>query len=299
MLAEVTELVSPWRFQRHVEVWLVMAAVVGSYVYAIRVIGPRAVGNGVVVTRRQITAFTAGAALMWVATDWPIHDISEEYLYSVHMVQHMAVAFFIPPLFLIATPQWLFRAIFGDGIGRKVMRFFAGPPVAGVLFNLVVMVLHIPALVNQSVSNGPLHYGLHVILIITALLMWMPVCSPDPTLRIGYGGKMIYLFLMSVIPTVPAAWLTFADNAVYKHYDIAVRVWGLSVQTDQQLGGAVMKAFGSLYLWSIIVVIFFRRFIRGFFSEVSYQERVLTSGDVEAEFEKTTPPMEPKQPISE
>ena len=213
MLAEVTEFVSPWRFQRHVEVWLVMTAVVGSYIYAIRVIGPRAVGKGVIVTRRQITAFTAGAALMWIATDWPVHDISEEYLYSVHMVQHMAVAYFIPPLMLIAIPQWLFRAIFGDGVGRKVMRYLAWPPVAGVLFNLVVMVLHIPALVNQSVSNGPLHYGLHVILIVTAFLMWMPVCSPDPSLRIGYGGKMIYLFLMSVflrclqrgsrLPTMP------------------------------------------------------------------------------------------------
>ena len=299
MLAEVTEFVSPWRFQRHVEIWLLMAVVIGSYTYAIRVIGPRAVGKGVIVTRRQITAFSAGAALMWIATDWPIHDISEEYLYSVHMVQHMTLAYFVPPLMLIATPQWLFRAIFGDGAGRKVMRYLAWPPVAGVLFNLVVMVLHIPALVNQSVSNGPLHYGLHVILIVTALLMWMPICSPDPSLRIGYGGKMIYLFMMSVIPTVPAAWLTFADNAVYKHYDIAVRVWGLSVQTDQQLGGAVMKTFGGMYLWSIIVVIFFRRFIRGFFSEAGYKEQPLTFSDVEAAFDKTTPPNEPKQRLSE
>ena len=64
MLAEVTEFASPWRFQRHVEVWLVMAVVIGSYVYAIRVIGPRAVGKGVIITRRQIAAFTVGASLM-------------------------------------------------------------------------------------------------------------------------------------------------------------------------------------------------------------------------------------------
>jgi len=79
MLAEVTEFASPWRFQRHVEVWLVMAVVIGSYVYAIRVIGPRAVGKGVIVTRRQITAFTAGAALMWICirctwcNTWRLH----------------------------------------------------------------------------------------------------------------------------------------------------------------------------------------------------------------------------------
>jgi putative membrane protein len=81
---------------------------------------------------------------------------------------------------------------------------------------------------------------------------------------------MIYLFLMSVVPTVPAAWLTFADGAVYKHYDIAVRVWGLSVTTDQQLAGAIMKTGGSIYLWTIVVVIFFRRFIGNFFKEANY-----------------------------
>ena len=44
-----------------------------------------------------------------------------------------------------------------------------------------------------------------------------------------------------------------------KHYDIPVRVWGLSVTTDQQLAGAIMKTGGSIFLWSIIVFLFFRR----------------------------------------
>ena len=41
--------------------------------------------------------------------------------------------------------------------------------------------------------------------VIAALLMWMPVCGPFRELQMGTGGKMIYLFLMSVVPTVPAA----------------------------------------------------------------------------------------------
>jgi hypothetical protein len=54
-----------------------------------------------------------------------------------------------------------------------------------------------------------------------------------------------------------------------------------------------------MYLWSIIVVIFFRRFIRGFFSEAGYTEQPLTFGDVEEVFDKTTPPAEPSQSINE
>ncbi|MEY4024502.1 MAG: hypothetical protein RL438_15 [Actinomycetota bacterium] len=260
----------PWRFQLHIEVWVLVIAVVASYVYAIRVIGPRVVTHGNVISRKQLWAFIVGALLLWIASDWPIHDISEEYLYSVHMFQHMLYSYFMPPLMLIATPLWLYDLIFAGVRARKVVNFMTKPVVAGLLFNGVIMVTHIPQMVNRSVSNGPLHYSLHVLVVTSALLMWFPICGPDRSRHLGYGGKMIYLFLMSVVPTVPAAWLTFADGAVYKHYDIAVRVWGLSVTTDQQLAGAIMKTGGSIYLWTIVVVIFFRRFIGNFFTESNY-----------------------------
>jgi len=249
-----------------------MIAIIASYTYAIRVIGPRVVPFGAVVTRRQLQRFTAGVLLMWIASDWPIHDISEEYLYSMHMLQHMMISYFVPPLLLLAIPKWLFDVVFGTGRGFKVVKFLSRAPVAGLLFNVMVMVAHIPDVVNRSVSNGPLHYSLHILLVVTALLMWMPVCGPERSFRLQYGGMMIYLFLMSVIPTVPAAWLTFAEGSVYKHYDIPIRVWGLSVTTDQQLAGAVMKSAGSMFLWTIIVVIFFRRFIGRFFAEASYSK---------------------------
>ena len=260
----------PWRFQLHIEVWVLVIAVVGSYVYAIRVIGPRVVPDGKVITRKQLLAFIVGALLLWLASDWPVHDISEEYLYSMHMFQHMLYSYFMPSLMLIATPKWLYDLIFASDRSRKAINFLTKPVVAGLLFNCVIMVTHIPQMVNRSVLNGPLHYSLHILVVTSALLMWSPICSPDPTRRIGYGGKMIYLFLMSVVPTVPAAWLTFAEGTVYKHYDIAVRVWGLSVTTDQQLAGAIMKLGGSIFLWTVVVVIFFRRFIGNFFADANY-----------------------------
>ena len=79
----------PWRFQLHLEVWVLVIAVVASYVYAIRVIGPRVVPDGKVITRKQLWAFIVGVVVLWIASDWPVHDISEEYLYSMHMFQHM------------------------------------------------------------------------------------------------------------------------------------------------------------------------------------------------------------------
>ena len=288
----------PWRFQQHIEVWVLIVAVVASYTYAVRKIGPRIVTTGEVVTSKQLTAFIAGVLMLWLASDWPIHDISEEYLYSVHMFQHMMYSYFVPPLVLLATPYWLFDLIFSSSRSRRVINFLTKPVIAGVLFNLVIMITHIPALVNQSVSNGPLHYALHVLVITSSLLMWFSVCGPDKQRHLSYGGKTIYLFLMSVVPTVPAAWLTFAEGAVYKHYDIAVRVWGLSVTTDQQVAGAIMKTGGSIFLWSIIVFIFFRRFIGKFFAEAGYArppEPVLTYEEVASAFEANPPAEEPSR----
>jgi len=225
-----------------------------------------------------------------------MHDLAEEYLYSMHMLQHMALSYFVPPLALLALPEWMFRALIGDGGGYRVVRWFSKPVIAGVIFNVVVMVTHIPGLVNRSASGSAVHYSLHVLVVTSALLMWIPICGPATEFRIGYGGKMIYLFLMSIVPTVPAGWLTFAEGTVYKHYDTPVRVWGLSVSTDQQLAGAIMKLGGSIFLWSLVIFMFFKRFAGNFNAEQTYvRDTTLTFEEVEQAFEKTPPAPEPQR----
>jgi len=300
----ISQIANPWRFQSHPEVWLLVVAVLFSYIYAVRVLGPAVVKNGPAITTKQRNAFIAGVLLLWLASDWPVHDIAEEYLYSMHMFQHMVLSYFMPPLILLAIPKWMFDAVLGAGLVRKTFNWLAKPVIAGVLFNAIVMITHIPQIVNRSVSNPPLHYFIHVLLIVMALLVWVPICGPDRKLHLQSGGKMIYLFLMSVVPTVPAAWLTFAEGAVYKHYDTAVRVWGLSVTTDQQIAGAIMKTGGAIFLWSIVVFLFFKRFSAGFSAEQSYRknsetstEDVLTFKDVTDAFGRVPPAQEPQSKI--
>lgn len=297
----------PWAFNAHPEVWILVAFFVGAYIYMARVIGPRAVPAGEQpVTRRQAGYFVAATGLFWFAADWPVHDIGEGYLYSVHMFQHMVFSYFVPPLALMSIPGWMARAIIGERTGYKFFKFFSSAVIAGVIFNLVVMILHIPTLVNASAGNAILHYTLHLLVIVTALLMWCPVVNPIEELRISHLSKCIYLFLMSVVPTVPAGWLTFAEGTVYRHYNQPVRVWGLSPTEDQQIAGAVMKIGGGMFLWAIVVFLFFKRFSKNFEQEVSYvrsvrmptaeitgnDEEPLTFDDVQAAFDRT-PPADP------
>jgi putative membrane protein len=289
----------PLAFQWHPEVWLLVAFLTVAYIYMIRVIGPRAVGPGrPAASRANIVCFVAAMLVLWVASDWPVHDISEEYLYSVHMMQHMALSYFLPPLALMATPAWVARIVLGDGRVYKLVAGLAHPVVAGVLFNATVMVIHIPGLVNASVESAPLHYALHVLVVTMSLLMWTPVCGPIPEFRISVMGSMIYLFLQSVVPTIPAAWLTFAEDVVYKAYDTPVRLWGISAVDDQQIAGAVMKVGGGLFLWSVVIFLFFKRFAARHSDEYDYRrgrtmpdaeivghdEVPLTTADVEREF---------------
>ena len=277
MLAAVP-FADPWRFQANIEVYVLVAFLIGAYIYVVRVIGPGAVAldaNMVakpVVTRRNVLCFAGAMMLLFAASTWPIHQIGEEYLYSVHMLQHMMLSYLMPPLVLLATPEWLLRVLVGNGRLYRAVCFAARPVIAGIAFNVIVMITHIPGVVNASTTNGALHYGVHLLVVLSAVLMWMPVVGPFRELHMGYGGKMIYLFLQSVVPTVPAAWLTFAEGAVYSHYGHQpVRVWGLSVTNDQQLAGAIMKVAGGIYLWSIVIFMFFRRFAKGWREENTYR----------------------------
>lgn len=289
----------PLAFQWHPEVWVLVAFLTGAYIYMVRRIGPTAVPAGQSpVTRANIISFVGAMLMLWIASDWPMHDVSEEYLYSAHMVQHMMLSYFLPPLALMATPTWLMRVLIGEGALYRAVGWFSKPVIAGVIFNGAVMIIHIPLLVNESVSNGPLHYALHVMVVLTSLLMWMPICGPIPEFRIGVAGAMIYLFLQSVVPTVPAAWLTFAEGVVYQAYDRPVRLWGISVTADQQLAGAVMKTAGGLFLWAIVIYLFFTKFASGYRGAHDYRrsgrmpaseitgndEQLLTTADVEREF---------------
>src|SRR3954447_5668422 len=114
MLAAATPDV--WRWQPHPEVWALIVGLALLYRYAIRRIGPQATRPGeTIVTKGQVAWFSAGLLLLWLASDWPMHDIAEQWLYSIHMAQHLLLSLVIPPMLLLGTPTWLARMIVGSG----------------------------------------------------------------------------------------------------------------------------------------------------------------------------------------
>jgi putative membrane protein len=247
-------------WQPHPEVWLLVAVIAVGYALAMTRLGPRlAIPGTPVVTRFQVASFSAGLLAMWVASDWPIHDIAEKYLFSVHMLQHVTYSIVAAPLFLIGTPTWFARWLLSPRWLLATVRYLSRLIPATLVFNIVIVVTHTPIVVNAALEHAPLHFAIHALILVSSLIVWMPLLSPLPEVpRLQPLARMLFLFLQSVVPTIPASFLTFGATPLYTFYDHVPRLFGISALTDMQIAGVVMKIGVGLTIWVIIAILFFR-----------------------------------------
>lgn len=206
----------------------------------------------------QVLAFLAALLVLVGSLNGPLHDLSDYYLFSVHMVQHLVLTLVFPPLLLAGTPEWLLRPLLDRPGLRQVTQILTRPWVAAALFSASIAVWHLRPFYDLMMRSHEVHITTHLMFMVTATLMWWPVMSPLPELRLPTGLGMLYLFLVGIPMQIVAALITFADEVLYPWYVISPRTWGLSPLDDQQLGGLIMWIPGNLYLFAAIGVLFFR-----------------------------------------
>lgn len=243
-------------FEWQPDVWVLMVAIGAGYLLALRRLAPgSAIGEPA--SRRQVVLFFAGLVVLTISATWPLDTIGDGYLFSVHMVQFILMTLVAAPLLLAGIPGWLLRELTRPA--RPMLARLARPVVALLGFNAVLVVSHWPVLVDLYLRFAVVHLGMHVLWVSTGLLFWLPVLSPIPEYRrLNPPLQMGYLFLSSVIPTVPASFLTWAEQPLYDRYTDAPRLWGVSAIQDIQWAGLIMKLGGGFLLWSVITVVFFR-----------------------------------------
>jgi putative membrane protein len=244
----------------HPDVWLLVGLFGAGYAIAVVRLGPKwAVAGQAVVTRFQVTCWTLGVLAMWVASDYPVHDVAERYNFSVHMVQHLIFTMVVPPLLLLGLPAWLLRRVLRPRWLFSTVRTLARFIPALVIFNVVLVFTHWPLIVDAALHSGLLHFLLHALLLVSSLIVWLPIVSPLPEIpRLQPVLRMLYLFAWSVVPTIPASFLTFGTSPLYKFYEHVPHLYGMSTLQDQQTAGLIMKIGAGLLLWLIIAVVFFR-----------------------------------------
>jgi putative membrane protein len=241
----------------HPDVWLLLGGIWVAYLLAVRnhPMRPQEAAD----KRRRATLFSLGMAVLLVGADWPIHDLAEGYLYSVHMVQHMLFTLVAPPLLIAGIPAWMWRRLLRPRPLFVAFRFLTRPVVALIVFNGLLLFTHWPEIVKLSVSSELAHFSLHALLFGAAMVVWWPVMSPLVELpALSPPGQLMYLFIQSLAPTIPASFLTFGHTLLYPVYGTFPRIWGISALNDQLIAGLTMKIVGGLILWGFITVIFFR-----------------------------------------
>ena len=240
----------------HVDVWLFFGTLAAMYTIACRRHEQR---TGHATPRDRKVLFFVGLGLLWLGSDWPMHDLSEDYLYAAHMVQHMVFTLIAAPLLVTGIPAWMWRGLLSFGPLRRVFAFLVKPVMALIVFNAVLLFVHWPAVVEASVSSELAHFSLHLLVVGSGIVMWWPVVSPLPEMPpISPPAQMLYLFFQSLAPTIPASFLTFGHQPLYGIYATFPRIWGISALSDQMLAGLIMKIVGGLILWGVIAAVFFR-----------------------------------------
>jgi putative membrane protein len=209
--------------------------------------------------RRRVVSFAGALVVLGLALNGPLHNLSDSYLFSAHMVQHLILTLVFPPLLLYGTPARVIRPLVRPGWVLRFARWATRPLVAGALFSVPITLWHFPQFYEAALQHHPLHIAQHLVFLATAVVMWWPVLSPVPELpRANYGTQLLYLFALGLPMSLAGALITLADVVLYPFYVSAPRVWGLTPAADQQLGGLLMWVVGTIYLWVAASVVWFR-----------------------------------------
>lgn len=235
-----------------------IAGLTALYLYAVGPLRQRFVWAARV-EERQVALFLLAMVIMLVALQGPLHELSEYYLFSAHMAQHLLVTLIMPPLLLKGTPEWLIDKILAVPGVLPIMRVLTNPWFAFAAFNIVFALWHVPALYQRALGNPPVHGLEHILFMGAAVLTWWPIFSPTARLpRLSDPVSIFYLFVQSLIPTILGAIITFANISLYPYYAAAPRVTWLSPADDQQAAGLLMWLGGASIVLFVLTIRFFR-----------------------------------------
>ena len=224
--------------------------------------------GGIVRSRQRIPltkplAFFGGCAALLLALNGPLHDLSDYYLFSAHMVQHLLLTLVVAPLWLAGTPGELLDRLLEPMLRRKAAAAVLGratrPLVALAAYAVALIGWHLPGPFNVALEGHGWHILEHLTLIATALLAWWPILSGSRLLpALPYAAQLLYLFVFGMPMTVVAAFVTGADRPLYAWYATAPRLFGLAPLADQQLGGIIMWVPAGIVPLVAFTVVFFR-----------------------------------------
>jgi cytochrome c oxidase assembly factor CtaG len=243
-----------WNFAPSILVMLLsQAALYGYLIYLARQDGHW----GTEVRVRHIVWFALGLSLIFVALVSPIDALSNEALFSAHMVQHILLMLLASACLLLGTPGYWIRSLYDLPVLKVVLPIVTHPLVTLAIFNAVMWVWHVPSLYEGALRNVNIHIIEHMMFLVAGVLLWLPVIHDVPPKHVlSYPARMAYLFACMISSSILGAIFTFAPTIAFPFYGNAPLFFGLTPQTDQQLAGLIMWVPGGGIFFIAIMIVF-------------------------------------------
>lgn len=219
-----------WAWQAYPGAWLCVVAAIAFGVTLQR----RAVRRGQDVPAGAAAWYGAGVLAAWLSVDWPLGPLGAGYLASAHTVSYILLTMVSAPCLLLGMRGWLVPVV---GWRRQL----ANPFVGALLYHVGLFATHAPAVADRALVSPLGSFAIDATWLLAGMGLWWPVLAPEGEGWMRRPLVMLYLFAMTILPTIPAALMTFADYPGYRVYEAAPRALGLDAVSDQQLAGLLMK----------------------------------------------------------
>jgi putative membrane protein len=207
----------------------------------------------------RLAAFLLGLGTIWIAIGSPLDGFADALL-SAHMVEHLLLMSFVPPLLLLGYPvvpllRGLPRRFTVRLLGpllrldalRRVGHFLTTPLVAWLAMNLIFLGWHVPAAYDFALEHEHWHEFEHICFLGSSILFWWPLIRPWPTSAESRGWYVVpYLVSADIVNTALSAFLAFCGRPVYGYYLREPNPFHISPLSDQMLGAVIMWVVGSL-----------------------------------------------------
>jgi putative membrane protein len=223
----------------------IVLAAVSAIAYVRRV---RAPGLG------RALVFAVGLACIVVPLNSPFETIATHYLLMAHLAQNAISADIAPPLLILGLTPLAREAI--RARGGALLELLSRPGVSLSAWLACWYGIHLSG-VYDALLRHPEWLNLeHSLLIAAGLVFWWPVLNGTAS-SLAPATALLYLFaafLTSVFLGLALTWLP----SFYPYYQEAPRLWGISPDHDQNVGGALMMAEQSFVFVAGMCWVFFR-----------------------------------------
>lgn len=236
----------------HLDVVVGVGIVAGAWAGAWRARGARP-------RRGETAALVIALIALLTMLNGPVHELSDRYLFSAHMLQHLVLTLIVAPLLLVAMPAWMVDGLLRWPRLASAARALTRPLPALGVYTIALVGWHLPGPYNLVLEVHAWHIVQHLTLMATAVLAWWPVAARSQRApRLPYAGQILYLFAFGFPMSFVAAMITGAETLLYPFYASAPRLFGLTAFADQRLGGVIMWVPAGIVPLVAFTVVFFR-----------------------------------------